>query len=213
MPARLPPAYRARVLALWRELGIEPARIRARRLPVHAEAQSLRPIGLGTDGRDKMLIAAAATAWFAMREAARDSGIELLLVSAFRSIEFQAGLIRGKLAKGRSIDEILTVNAPPGCSEHHTGRAVDLGEAGCPPLEQQFETTAAFRWLQANAAQYGFTMTYPKDNAEGYLYEPWHWCWNRESQAARAGNAARQTAVGEDRMDAAVDAISRETLG
>ena len=35
----------------------------------------------------------------------------------------------------------------------------------------------AFRWLTANAARYGFTMTYRQGNAEGYLYEPWHWCY------------------------------------
>ncbi|GAC1619505.1 MAG: hypothetical protein NVS9B10_00260 [Nevskia sp.] len=179
MATRLPAPYRRRVLALWDELGIAQAAVRARRLPIHLEAQRLQPAGLGSDGRDKMLVPGAAAAWAAMRMAAEGEGVSLLLVSAFRSIEFQAGLIRAKLAKGRAIEDILTVNAPPGCSEHHTGRAVDIGEPGCPPLEERFDQTEAYRWLTVHARRYGFTMTYPKGNAEGYLYEPWHWCWHR----------------------------------
>jgi D-alanyl-D-alanine carboxypeptidase len=85
-------------------------------------------------------------------------------------------LILGKLAKGRSIDEVLTVNAPPGCSEHHSGRAVDVGCAGTAPLEESFETTPAFAWLQRHAAAFGFSLSYPRGNRHGYLYEPWHWC-------------------------------------
>ncbi len=83
------------------------------------------------------------------------------LVSAFRSVEFQAALIRAKLARGQSIDAVLKVNAPPGYSEHHSGRAVDIGEAGCPALEDAFDQTAAFAWLVGHAAAFGFTMSYP----------------------------------------------------
>lgn len=194
MAARLPAAYRARVLGLWQELGIAPRVVKARKLPVYVEAQRLQPIGLGTDGRDKLLVPGAAAAWAAMRMAAGDDGVALLMVSAFRSIDYQASLIRAKLAKGRTIDDILLVNAPPGCSEHHSGRAVDIGEAGCPPLEEAFDQTDAFRWLSGNAARYGFTMTYRRGNAEGYLYEPWHWCWHRigdrEQGSARVAEAA-----------------------
>ncbi|MGH8446630.1 MAG: M15 family metallopeptidase, partial [Solimonas sp.] len=142
-------------------------------------ARRLQPVGLGTDGRDKLLVPAAAQAWLAMRAAAADDGVELLLVSAFRSVDFQAALIRNKLKNGRSIDEVLQVNAPPGHSEHHTGRAVDIGEAGTPALEEAFEATRAYAWLSAQAGRYGFRLSYPRGNREGYLYEPWHWCWHR----------------------------------
>lgn len=195
MASRLPAAYRARVLGFWKELGIAPSVVKLRKLPVFVEAQRLQPVGLGTDGRDKLLVPGAASAWAAMRMAADDDGVALLLVSAFRSIDYQASLIRNKLAKGRVIEEILTVNAPPGCSEHHSGRAVDIGEAGCPPLEEVFDQTEAFRWLTANAARYGFTMTYPKGNAEGYLYEPWHWCWNKRGNSEQGGALALEAAV------------------
>ena len=161
-----------------RELGADPALLRARRLPLFADARSLHCVGLGTDGRDKFLAPAAAQAWTAMRAAAAD-GVELLLISAFRSFDFQLALIRGKQAKGRLIGEILTVNAPPGCSEHHSGRAVDIGARDTPALEEDFEHTPQFAWLQRHAGRHGFGLSYPRGNRYGYLYEPWHWCFKQ----------------------------------
>jgi D-alanyl-D-alanine carboxypeptidase len=162
-------------------LGIDAALLRARRLPRHREARRLQPVGIGSDGRDKFLIADAARAWQAMRDAAAADGIELLLISAFRSVEFQAALIRNKLARGMTIAAILQVNAPPGYSEHHSGRAIDIGVRDTAPLDEAFDATPAFAWLSAHARDFGFAMSYPRGNREGYLYEPWHWCWQRDA--------------------------------
>lgn len=167
--------YRRRVQAALRELGIAPASIEARRLPLQNEAQRLVPVGLGTDGRDKLLAPKAAQSWLKMREAARRDGVELLLISGFRSLEFQATLIRNKLARGMSLDEVLKVNAPPGYSEHHTGQAVDIGCRDSEALDEAFETTPAFDWLRRRAGRFGFTLSYPRGNRDGFLYEPWHW--------------------------------------
>ena len=117
---------RAEVRSLCGELGITQDWLKTRGLPFHVEARHLTPVGLGTDGRDKLLHRPAARAWLKMRAAAAKDGIELQLVSAFRSYAFQAALIRGKLQRGSSIDEVLCINAPPGYSEHHTGRAIDI---------------------------------------------------------------------------------------
>lgn len=160
---------------LCEELGISTALLRARRLRFHAEARRLVPVGLGTDGRDKLLAPSAAKAWLAMREAAAQQGVALLLISAFRSAEFQALLIRDKLQRGLSLDEILRVNAPPATSEHHTGQAVDIGAEHCAALSEAFEQTPAYAWLQRHASAFGFSLSYPRGNAQGYLYEPWHW--------------------------------------
>lgn len=181
-PAPAPPprsAIRRLAEQTLRGLGADPALLRQRGLPLFADARALACVGLGTDGRDKFLAPPAARAWAAMRAAAAADGVELLLISAFRSFDFQLALIRGKLAKGRSIAEILTVNAPPGCSEHHSGRAVDIGARDTPALEEDFENTAQFAWLQAHANQHGFHMSYPRGNRYGYLYEPWHWCFKQ----------------------------------
>ena len=168
-----------RIRAAFAELGIAARLPRERGLPAFAEARRLAFAGLGTDGRDKFLAPAAAAAWQRMQRAARARGVELLLVSAFRSYDFQTKLLRDKLARGMTLAEILRVNAPTGYSEHHTGRAIDIGTPGCPPLEEKFEETAAFRWLAANARRHGFAMSYPRDNAQGYVYEPWHWKYGR----------------------------------
>ena len=173
---------RERVRTALAELGADPELARRRRLPIFADARSLRFVGLGTDGRDKFLAPAAAGAWEAMCAAAQADGVELLLVSAFRSFAFQQALISAKLAKGRSVDEVFSVNAPPGCSEHHSGRAVDIGSRDTEPLEEDFERTESFAWLQKNAQRFGFALSYPRGNRHGFLYEPWHWCWRRTTR-------------------------------
>lgn len=116
-----------------------------------------------------------AAAWHAMRETAANEGVELLLISAFRSVKYQAGIVRRKRDAGQSWEEILRVSAYPGFSEHHTGRALDLGSPDCPGLVEDFENTTAFGWLEANASRFGFKMSYPRGNDRGVIYEPWHW--------------------------------------
>ena len=153
----------------------------SRHLRVQREPARLVPVGADIHGRLQWLQPSAARALSRMRAAARLDGVELQLVSAFRSIEYQLGIVERKLARGQSIDEILRVSAAPGYSEHHSGRCVDLTAPGCTPLEQTFEQTSAFEWLQRHAGQHGFTLSYPRDNRHGIAYEPWHWCWHAKT--------------------------------
>ena len=67
------------------------------------------------------------------------------------------------------------MNAAPGYSEHHTGCAVDIATPGSRPLTEEFEDSQAFRWLTDNAGKFGFSMSYPRNNPAGFIYEPWHW--------------------------------------
>ena len=78
-----------------------------------------------------------------------------------------------------SIDKILKVNTLPGYSEHHTGCAIDIGAPNEAILEEEFDQSEAFDWLQQNANKFGFHMTYPKNNNTGICYEPWHWCYRK----------------------------------
>ena len=110
-----------------------------------------------------------------MVAAAALDDVDLLLVSGYRSIAYQAELLQKKLDAGQRIEDILTVNAAPGYSQHHTGCAIDIATPGCRPLTEEFDTTAAFAWLQDHGAEHGFTMPYVKNNPWGILYEPWHW--------------------------------------
>ena len=143
--------------------------------PTFEEASELVEVGPNLVGRMQRLEPRTARQWAAMVEAAAVGGVQLLIVSGFRSYEYQAGLIRNKIEAGQSVSEILQVNTAPGFSEHHTGRAVDIATPGSRPLTEEFERSAAFRWLGEHAAGFGFSMTYPRDNPWGIVYEPWHW--------------------------------------
>ncbi len=152
----------------------------ADRMPRHAEAgaAALVPVGADHAGRPAFLAADAAEAWRRLRAAAAEEGLALLLVSAFRSHARQEQIVRRKLEQGLPWDEILEVSAYPGFSEHHTGRAVDVGTAESVDLTGAFERTAEFRWLARHAAAFGFRMSYPRDNPAGIQYEPWHWAYH-----------------------------------
>jgi len=144
-------------------------------MPLHPEAEDLASVGIDIFGRERQLTPQAAARWTELQAAAHGDDVTLQLVSAFRSLEYQRQVLERKIAAGVSLEEILKVNAPPGYSEHHTGRAVDLTTPGSSPLSEEFETTAAFDWLVRNGRRFGFTMTYPRENPFGFVYEPWHW--------------------------------------
>jgi D-alanyl-D-alanine carboxypeptidase len=159
-------------------LGISSELIAVRGLRVCEEATDLEVAEVGADERNHLLIPAAAEGWRNLKEAALGDGISLFIVSAFRSIDRQTEIVRKKLEAGMAIEEILTVCAPPGFSEHHTGRAIDLSTPGSRAVEIEFDQTAAFAWLNVHAAKFRFYLSYPVGNQCGYQYEPWHWCFN-----------------------------------
>jgi len=161
-----------------KELGITQDLIEASPMPPYDECTDLVDAGLNLFNRPQRMTPRTFEAWCAMRTAAKSDDLELNLVSAHRSIEYQCGLIRRKLEGGESIGEILLVNAIPGYSEHHTGRALDLHSGDGKPLESTFENHPAFAWLCDNAPEFNFHLSYPRDNLSGIDYEPWHWCFS-----------------------------------
>ncbi len=134
-------------------------------------------IGVDVFDRAQRLRMEAANAWTGLVEAASLDGVTVQLVSAYRSLEYQADLIQRKVESGESISEILTRIAAPGYSEHQGGCAVDVTSPGIDPLTELFEETQAFRWLVASAVDHQFVLSYPRSNAYGVVYEPWHWCF------------------------------------
>ncbi|MNM85309.1 D-alanyl-D-alanine carboxypeptidase [compost metagenome] len=142
-----------------------------------AEPAHLVLAGFDRYRRPLWLTRPAARSWQRMRDAAAANGIAMDAISGYRSHDYQLGIFERKLARGLSVAEILNVNAAPGFSEHHGGNALDIGAPGEPPAEESFEHTEAFAWLQQHAGDYGFHMSYPRDNPHGIIYEPWHWCW------------------------------------
>ncbi|WP_291220137.1 M15 family metallopeptidase [Dokdonella sp.] len=177
-PARCNATQRRCIVATAHALGVPHDYGRSRGLLLVREPERLTAIGLDVHGRMQWLVPRAAAAWKRMHATARDEGIVLEVVSAFRSAEYQLGILRRKLERGLTIEEILRVSAAPGYSEHHSGRVLDLTTPGYEPLEEVFEQSAAFAWLEHNAAAFGFHLSYPRGNPHGIAYEPWHWCWH-----------------------------------
>ena len=160
---------------LHQELGIPDDYGRDPLKPIFEEATELVEVGPNLVGRTQSLEPQTAERWAAMVRAAANDGVQLLIVSGYRSIDYQARLLRKKINAGQELSDILTVSAAPGYSEHHTGRAVDIATPGSRPLTEEFEATDAFRWLESRAIEFGFSMTYPRENPWGIMYEPWHW--------------------------------------
>lgn len=170
--------YPTRIRSLHRQVDIPVNYAEIRHLPLQREARRLVSVGpAADDGRPVRLAPGAARAWRRMRAAATRDGVELLPLSGFRSVARQARIIRQKLTAGQPIAAILQLVAAPGHSEHHTGRALDLGSTGHAELDEDFARTAAYRWLQRNAGDHGFHLSYPRNNPHGIVFEPWHWCW------------------------------------
>ncbi len=181
----LPPAtadreHRVCLLARARDLGIPADYGREHRLRQIAEPRALRFVGFDIHQRAQWLAPRAAAAWLRMRQDAAAGQVELQLVSAFRSVEYQVGLIERKIARGLDMTQILAASAAPGYSEHHSGRAVDVTTPGFAALEEEFEQSPAFRWLARHAATFGFTLSFPRGNPHRIAYEPWHWRWHRQ---------------------------------
>mgnify|MGYP001336771283 CR=1 FL=1 len=178
--ARESPTAVSRTLS---ELGVPASYAADRCVPTYQEASNLVTVGLDGAGRTQRLQPEAAAAWREMQRAAKSDGVTLLLVSAFRSVGDQRRIFERKLGAGQTLDAILAVNVPPGFSQHHTGAAVDLGTPGSTELLEDFEGTAAFRWLAAHAHAYGFSPTYPRGNSAGLAYEPWHWAFGQDEES------------------------------
>ncbi len=121
-----------------------------------------------------------------MLKAAENDGIDLYVVSAYRTIEYQQqnfdNSVQDRVDRGMSYDDAyadtLAEVALPGESEHNAGLALDIMVEEYQNMDDDgFEDTEAFAWLDRHAAEYGFILRYPKGKQEitGIIYEPWHY--------------------------------------
>lgn len=120
-----------------------------------------------------------------MIDAAAKDGVDLLVCSAYRSIEKQQTLfdeqVQIYLNQGKSQQEAYDLTASaiaiPGTSEHHTGLAADIVTPTHQTLDPEFADTEAGQWLQEHAWEYGFVLRYPEDKQDvtKIIYESWHY--------------------------------------
>lgn len=118
----------------------------------------------------------AADAMHQMLVQARLSGLSIVAQSAYRSYDDQSRVYQAEVqAYGQA--QADRESARPGHSEHQLGVAVDFSSKRLNyDLNDSFAATAEGKWLQQNAAQYGFVLSYPqgKEEITEYTYEPWH---------------------------------------
>jgi zinc D-Ala-D-Ala carboxypeptidase len=130
----------------------------------------------------------------ALIAAAKKDGVMVSGISCFRSIAYQRATFckPDKLASQGGIVGRARSSAPPGYSEHATGYTLDFGDRAAPGanLDVRFANTKGGTWLAENAPRFGFELSFPKGNAQGVMFEPWHWRWVGTNQAVVDKNDA-----------------------
>lgn len=141
----------------------------------------------GAYERSESLDLEAAEAFKQMAALAQSQGVSLMPISGFRTIADQTALFARQVERRGSAEAAARLSAPPGHSEHHTGYAIDIADQQQPDtdLKYSFEQTKAYQWLNANAYQFGFEQSFPKNNWQGVSNEPWHWRYVVSPRAAQ----------------------------
>ena len=118
----------------------------------------------------KGLTSETQSAFNKMSSAAKAEGLNIYIVSGFRSYDYQKGLYNRYVNRdGKAAAD--TYSARAGHSEHQSGLSMDLNS-----VSNSFAKTPEGKWLANNCYKYGFILRYPegKINETGYIYEPWH---------------------------------------
>ena len=120
----------------------------------------------------------AATQLQKLLDAAKANGTPLRTRSGYRSYATQQGTYASWVGK-LGVTNANLYSAKPGYSEHQTGLAIDMipASGNCQALSRCMAQTPAGKWLDKNAAKYGFILRYEegKTSITGYAYEAWHY--------------------------------------
>ena len=102
--------------------------------------------------------------------AGRVAGHNFHINSSYRGFERQTTIYNNPFNR---TNEGIYLAALPGHSEHQLGTAIDISTYRTSDVA----TEAGYRWLEQNAPNFGFTLSYPKDQelVTGFQHEPWHW--------------------------------------
>ena len=121
----------------------------------------------------------------AMLSDAKNTGYDLVICSAWRSLELQETLYHNKIdeylsygyAYSEAQEQAAFWVALPGTSEHEVGLAVDIVSEWYQHLTHNQADTAEQQWLMEHCHEYGFILRYPEDKQDITMigYEPWHY--------------------------------------
>ena len=147
------------------------------------------------------LTSTTADAFCAMQTAAQQDGIDVQLVSAYRSFLRQQQIFEDKYTRytlegmtpQSAIKRILEYSTIPGTSRHHWGTDIDITDGNVTDqkrllVPKKFHNNGPFahlhQWMQANAHRFGFYLVYTNDNSRtGFAYEPWHYTYLPEAKS------------------------------
>jgi LAS superfamily LD-carboxypeptidase LdcB len=135
-----------------------------------------------------------------MESAAKNDGINLKIVSAYRGYDRQKIIWNTKYERftnefsfepEKAILEIIRFSTIPGTSRHHWGTEIDIVDADYPDEKdvlksEKFEKNGIYHklknWLDKNSEKFGFYLTYNNDSdRKGFEYEPWHYSYKPSS--------------------------------
>jgi D-alanyl-D-alanine carboxypeptidase len=139
-----------------------------------------------SDYRDYYFDSRAASYLTTMIEDAAADGVNLYIVSTYRSQEYQKEnferSVADRMSAGMDYDAAYTDTLRevtlPGYSEHNAGIAADIMTTTYTSMDDDgFKNTDEYAWLTEHAAEYGFILRYPegKEDITGIIYEPWHY--------------------------------------
>lgn len=148
---------------------------------VHGKGEGNHLTSLPTQYSDKNELVNINTkpSLIAMIAEAKNDGIKLNVVSAFRSYDHQKRIWENKWGNAPLNDinqalYILRYSSYPGTSRHHWGTDVDLNSVSLGYWETN-EGRRVHQWLLNNGPRYGFCQVYSPGRNKGYSDEPWHW--------------------------------------
>ena len=144
---------------------------------------------LTLNGKEEYVHARALPHLLNLLKEAKNAGVELSIVSAFRSFETQRDLkSQYKMIFGSGANKF---SAEQGYSEHQLGTTIDFTTPTLGASFSAFDTTTAYVWLTENAYRFGFILSYPKGNTY-YIYEPWHWRFVGVELATKLHNESKR---------------------
>ena len=137
----------------------------------------------------------AKVAFEKMKVAALKDGINIEVVSAYRSFQKQKSIFENKykrytqegLTPIKAVEKIIEYSTIPGTSRHHWGTDIDIIDANYPKpksvlKEGNFYDNGPYcklkEWMDRHSEFYGFYEVYTKNpKRKGFKYEPWHFSY------------------------------------
>lgn len=118
-------------------------------------------------------------AYLKLKDALAEEDVFIDLDSAYRSVAAQQQIVKD-FTERYGEDYVKQYVAVPGCSEHHTGLALDLylniDGKDVYMNEDMVQYPEIWAKIHAKLPEFGFILRYMegKEDITGYSYEPWH---------------------------------------